>query len=88
MIFLQKSVDLVKPALYYAHHFQHGSHRSALAQSVEQMTVNHWVAGSSPAGGAKLNKKGCMKMRPFLCVKEKLFWPSQYCQNLIHLWSL
>ena len=29
-------------------------HRSALAQSVEQMTVNHWVAGSSPAGGAKL----------------------------------
>tara|TARA_Y100000813_G_scaffold181941_1_gene151304 strand:- start:262 stop:363 length:102 start_codon:yes stop_codon:yes gene_type:complete len=27
--------------------------RSALAQLVEQMTVNHWVAGSSPAGGAK-----------------------------------
>ena len=25
---------------------------SALAQLVEQMTVNHWVAGSSPAGGA------------------------------------
>ena len=24
---------------------------SALAQLVEQMTVNHWVAGSSPAGG-------------------------------------
>ena len=29
---------------------------SALAQSVEQMTVNHWVAGSSPAGGAKFEK--------------------------------
>ena len=28
-------------------------HHSALAQLVEQMTVNHWVAGSSPAGGAK-----------------------------------
>ena len=28
-------------------------HDSALAQLVEQMTVNHWVAGSSPAGGAK-----------------------------------
>jgi hypothetical protein len=28
------------------------------------MTVNHWVAGSSPAGGAKL-KKGCIFMRPF-----------------------
>jgi hypothetical protein len=23
---------------------------------VEQMTVNHWVAGSSPAGGAKFQK--------------------------------
>ena len=32
---------------------------SALAQLVEQMTVNHWVAGSSPAGGAKY-KKGCV----------------------------
>ena len=29
------------------------SYNSALAQLVEQMTVNHWVAGSSPAGGAK-----------------------------------
>ena len=26
---------------------------SSLAQSVERMTVNHDVAGSSPAGGAK-----------------------------------
>jgi hypothetical protein len=25
---------------------------SPLAQPVEQVTVNHWVAGSSPAGGA------------------------------------
>ena len=31
----------------------HMLHDSALAQLVEQMTVNHWVAGSSPAGGAK-----------------------------------
>ncbi len=30
---------------------------SALAQLVEQMTVNHWVAGSSPAGGANLNPR-------------------------------
>ena len=28
---------------------------SALAQLVEQMTVNHWVAGSSPAGGANFS---------------------------------
>ena len=26
---------------------------SSIAQLVEQMTVNHWVAGSSPARGAK-----------------------------------
>ena len=31
-------------------------HYSALAQLVEQMTVNHWVAGSSPAGGATFKK--------------------------------
>ena len=30
---------------------------SALAQLVEQMTVNHWVAGSSPAGGANVLKQ-------------------------------
>ncbi len=29
-------------------------YKSALAQLVEQMTVNHWVAGSSPASGAIL----------------------------------
>ena len=28
---------------------------SQIAQSVEQMTVNHWVGGSSPSLGAKLN---------------------------------
>ena len=27
---------------------------SSVAQLVEQMTVNHWVAGSSPAWGAML----------------------------------
>ena len=37
---------------------------SALAQLVEQMTVNHWVAGSSPAGGAK-HEKGLAKASPF-----------------------
>ena len=26
-----------------------------VAQSVEQMTVNHWVAGSNPAGVAKVD---------------------------------
>ena len=32
------------------------TYHSALAQLVEQMTVNHWVAGSSPASGAKFKK--------------------------------
>ena len=35
---------------------------SSLAQSVERMTVNHDVAGSSPAGGAKkkAGRKTCL----------------------------
>ena len=33
---------------------EEGNYNSALAQLVEQMTVNHWVAGSSPAGGANI----------------------------------
>ena len=33
--------------------FQKEGQYSSLAQSVERMTVNHDVAGSSPAGGAK-----------------------------------
>ena len=32
---------------------------SSLAQSVERMTVNHDVAGSSPAGGAILIGQKC-----------------------------
>ena len=34
---------------YWRHHFN-----SLLAQLVEQMTVNHWVPGSSPGRGANL----------------------------------
>ena len=29
---------------------------SQIAQSVEQMTVNHWVGGSSPSLGAKIGE--------------------------------
>ena len=32
---------------------------SSLAQSVEHLTVNQGVAGSSPAGGAKQNHRNC-----------------------------
>ena len=31
---------------------------SSIAQLVEQMTVNHWVPGSSPGRGAKFNSLG------------------------------
>ena len=43
-------------------------HNSDLAQLVEQMTVNHWVAGSSPAVGA-ISNKGSHSCDPllFLC---------------------
>ncbi len=30
-------------------------HYSPVAQSVEQVTVNHWVGGSSPSRGAKID---------------------------------
>ena len=40
-------------------------HNSDLAQLVEQMTVNHWVAGSSPAVGA-ISNKGSHSCDPFL----------------------
>ncbi len=38
---------------------------SAIAQLVEQVTVNHWVAGSSPACGAILSNK-VNRLRPRL----------------------
>ena len=77
-------VDQPKSALYYALHFHSGSHRSALAQSVEQMTVNHWVAGSSPAGGAKLNKKGCIYAAFFVRVIF-VFNLSHYSRSILCL---
>tara|TARA_B100000787_G_C15961175_1_gene193280 strand:+ start:226 stop:453 length:228 start_codon:yes stop_codon:yes gene_type:complete len=56
-------------------------YNSALAQLVEQMTVNHWVAGSSPASGANIedtkvcalvsNKKTDLES-VFLCLKFNL----------------
>ncbi len=35
-----------------AHHLEQKVY-SPVAQPVEQMTVNHWVGGSNPSGGAK-----------------------------------
>ena len=36
--------------------FSQNIFRSPIAQLVEQLTVNQWVAGSSPAGGANINE--------------------------------
>ena len=40
---------------------------SSLAQSVERMTVNHDVAGSSPARGAKKSLENLVFSRLFPC---------------------
>ena len=40
---------------------------SPVAQLVEQMTVNHWVPGSSPGRGAKYQKKDQELVLFFAC---------------------
>ena len=42
---------------------------SSLAQSVERMTVNHDVAGSSPAGGAIMGQQFCTLTQKSLIFK-------------------
>jgi hypothetical protein len=54
-------------------------HNSDLAQLVEQMTVNHWVAGSSPAVGA-IQDKG-----PQIC--GPLLFALHYLARNLHLTS-
>ncbi len=39
---------------------------SSLVQSVERRTVNPYVAGSSPAGGAKKNSQGSLMVAFFI----------------------
>ena len=46
---------------------------SSLAQSVERMTVNHDVAGSSPAGGAKREKSEIIANRRWFRISF-VFW--------------
>ena len=54
---------------------------SSLAQSVERMTVNHDVAGSSPAGGAKKYPRTKVRGFYFLPIHFSLF-PENACQIL------
>src|SRR5690606_37545773 len=46
-----------EPVVYAA------SHGSPVAQSVEQVTVNHWVGGSSPSRGANSQKKNHLPLK-------------------------
>ena len=67
VIFLDSSVGSGSDTLYTSElwgdtqkkdtDYRSESSYSSLAQSVERMTVNHDVAGSSPAGGAKNTPK-------------------------------
>ena len=50
-------------------------HNSDLAQLVEQMTVNHWVAGSSPAVGA-ISDKGSHICGPLLFLQVPFLAPN------------
>ena len=53
------------------------STNSPIAQLVEQMTVNHWVAGSSPARGAMLT---VAQMVEHLIVIQKVASSILVCQ--------
>lgn len=46
--------------------FQGSLYDSAIAQSAEQMTVNHWVPGSSPGRGAKFTEYSAVGSAPAL----------------------
>ena len=50
---------------------------SSLAQSVERVTVNHDAVGSSPTGGAKLDKGEPLKTFAFVC-----FLPRTSCVRI------
>ena len=53
---------------------------SSIAQSVERMTVNHDVAGSSPAGGAIVQRtKKCLILYAPLAQPSSKCIPKEYC---------
>ena len=49
-VFFYKILDLCRVWVYYMPRY------SGIAQSVEHLTVNQGVTGSSPVAGAKINK--------------------------------
>ena len=55
---------------------------SSLAQSVEHMTVNHGVVGSSPTGGAKTKARGiCLGL--LFCLPLLRPPPTPHCKALL-----
>ena len=67
-----------------------GSLYSSLAQSVERVTVNHDVAGSSPAGGAiKMLQKSNLAKNP--CISRVFCYfrsKNDVCKTVQLFWSL
>ena len=63
-------------------HEYHTRPYSPVAQLVEQMTVNHWVAGSSPARGAKFQKPGTNGIWPFIPVIEQALTSSRLLKTI------
>ena len=52
--FFKKTLDISN---HYSYNNRVANEYSSIAQSVERMTVNHDVVGSSPTGGAKQKKQ-------------------------------
>ncbi len=59
---------------------------SSLAQSVEHMTVNHGVVGSSPTGGAK--KKSIASATLFFLLLLFVFYANTPSPRLRGLWAM
>ena len=63
--------------------------RSPVAQPVEQLAVNQFVAGSNPAGGAEKGKDLCLNpispsFRPFTSCSKAYLRPPRCRVGLVH----
>ena len=67
------------------HNAPHKRRVASIAQSVERWTVNPYVAGSSPAGGAILIALMKNFIRVFLFMKEKFLFLSFFKEILLFL---
>ncbi len=73
---MSNTVDQTAKTDYYAR--RSAEHYSLIAQLVEQRTVNPFVAGSSPARGAKLEASYLQKYGAFSFLKPHIPWISNH----------